>query len=170
MLNRPLIEIITADITQLDVDIVVNAANEGLLGGSGVDGAIHASAGPQLLAYTRLLGGCPTGQARVSPGFALRALHIIHTVGPVWQGGNQQEAKLLATCYEQVFQAAMRLAPNHRIAFPAISTGVYGFPKEPAADIALAAMSHYRDQHQQIIACCYSDADADIYRKQLQAL
>lgn len=159
-----MIEVLCADITQLDVDIIVNAANESLLGGGGVDGAIHAAAGVELLKFNRTLGGCPTGQARVSPGFQLPAQHIIHTVGPVWHGGYRDEAKLLASCYTSVFEAAINLSDHASIAFPAISTGVYGYPKDQAAQIALHAMRENEQQFSRIIACCFSEADADLYR------
>jgi O-acetyl-ADP-ribose deacetylase (regulator of RNase III) len=130
------IEIVRADITTLDVDAIVNAANSSLLGGGGVDGAIHRAAGPRLLAATRAIGGCPTGEARITPGFDLPARWVIHAVGPIWQGGNAGEDQLLASCYRY----SLRLAREHEvatIAFPAISTGAYGFPLERAARIAL---------------------------------
>jgi O-acetyl-ADP-ribose deacetylase len=132
----PRIEIIEGDITTQQVDAVVNAANTSLLGGGGVDGAIHRAAGPELLEETRKIGGCPTGEARVSKGYRLPARYVIHTVGPVWRGGQEGEDHLLANCYRNVFKAAKDLKLTS-IAFPSISTGAYGFPLERAAKIAL---------------------------------
>lgn len=129
------IEVLDADITRLQVDAIVNAANEGLRGGGGVGGAIHRAAGPELLAECRSLGGCPTGQARITAGYRLPARHVIHTVGPVWQGGMQHEDRLLASCYRE----SLALAGSHglaSIAFPAISTGIFGFPADRATAIA----------------------------------
>jgi O-acetyl-ADP-ribose deacetylase (regulator of RNase III) len=153
--------IIQADITRLAVDAIVNAASPSLLGGGGVDGAIHRAAGPQLLEACRPLGGCATGEARITPGFRLPAQWVIHTVGPVWQGGHRGEPELLRACYRN----SMRLAADkglRRIAFPAISTGVYGYPKQQAAGIALAAMTAARG-FDELIACCFSDADFRLY-------
>ncbi len=156
------IEIIQADITTLAVDAIVNAANQSLLGGGGVDGAIHKAAGPELLEHTRRLGGCPTGEARISPGFQLPAKWIIHTVGPVWQGGDAGEAELLRACYVNSFRLALEYHVAS-IAFPGISTGVYGYPKPEAARIALTAMREFAPKFHTVIACCFSDADRDLY-------
>ena len=154
------------DITELHVDVIVNAANQTLLGGAGVDGAIHRAAGPQLLEACRKLGGCPTGEARITPGFNLPARFVIHTVGPVWHGGNRDEAALLAGCYRE----SLALADTHRlhsIAFPSISTGNYGFPIEPAATIAIDSVRDALTNAasiEQVIFCCFSQPDLQIYR------
>jgi O-acetyl-ADP-ribose deacetylase (regulator of RNase III) len=149
------VEVIQADITTLPVDAIVNAANSSLLGGGGVDGAIHRAAGPRLLEATRKIGGCSTGQARLTPGFDLPAKWVIHTVGPVWQGGHAGEDEFLASCYQE----SLKLAASVRattVAFPSISTGAYGFPLERAARIAIAeigtALDHYPEIHRVLIA------------------
>ena len=164
-----MIEIITADITTLDVDAIVNAANSSLLGGGGVDGAIHRAAGPLLQQFCRTLKGCRTGEAKISPGFKLPARRVIHTVGPVWKGGDNYEAALLQACYRNSCEIALENGVRS-IAFPAISTGVFGFPKRQATEIALAAMLEYADRFERIIACCYSEADAELYRQVLEDL
>jgi O-acetyl-ADP-ribose deacetylase (regulator of RNase III) len=162
-----MIEIICADITTLEVDAIVNAANSSLLGGGGVDGAIHAAAGPVLQDFCRTLGGCRTGDARVTPGFDLPARRIIHTVGPVWKGGDRYEQPLLRACYNNSFELALQYGVRS-IAFPAISTGVYGYPKKPATEIAVAAMLEYEARFERIIACCFSDSDAALYQSVLR--
>lgn len=158
-----ILHIQTGDITQLQVDAIVNAANSSLLGGGGVDGAIHRAAGPELLVYNRKLGGCPTGEARISPGFKLSAGWVISTVGPVWQGGTSGEADLLRACYRNALGLA-REKGLCSIAFPAISTGVYAYPKREAARIALAEMHLGLADFERIVACCFSARDADLYR------
>jgi O-acetyl-ADP-ribose deacetylase (regulator of RNase III) len=157
-----MIEVIVADITSLEVDVIVNAANNSLLGGGGVDGAIHKAAGSQLLAFNKGLNGCETGSAKISPGFNLKAKWIIHTVGPVWQGGQSDEAIKLARCYSTCFDIAIDRDINS-IAFPAISTGVYAYPKEEAASIAINVMREFVSNINKIYVCCYSGDDKKIY-------
>ena len=162
-------EVLVADITTLDVDAVVTAANAGLAGGGGVDGAVHRAAGPGLLAECRRLGGCPTGEARITGGHDLAARHVIHAVGPVWFGGERGERELLASAY----RASLRLARDHRlasIAFPAISTGVYGFPGAAAAEIAVATVvaETIDPPPSRVIFCCFSDAAAAWHRAALE--
>jgi O-acetyl-ADP-ribose deacetylase (regulator of RNase III) len=156
------IHIVTADITRLEVDAIVNAANSSLLGGGGVDGAIHRAAGGELLEYCRTLNGCPVGEAKITPGFKLSAKWVIHTVGPVWQGGGLGEGNLLRSCYENSFGLAAQNEVTS-IAFPAISTGVYGYPKRQAAEVALSVMQEWQERFKRIVACCFSQDDADLY-------
>jgi len=160
---------IEADITTLDVDAIVNAANTSLLGGGGVDGAIHRASGPKLLDECRALGGCPTGQARITRGYNLPARQVIHTVGPVWDGGGYGEDELLANCYRNSLKLAVENGIK-TIAFPAISTGVYGFPLERAAKIAVREVRAFVKSHpqiEQVIFACFGSEALEIYQRVL---
>jgi O-acetyl-ADP-ribose deacetylase (regulator of RNase III) len=165
------IELIRGDITKLAVDAVVNAANSSLLGGGGVDGAIHRAAGPQLLEECRTLNGCKTGEAKITRGYNLPARHVIHTAGPVWHGGDRHEPELLESCYKN----CLSLAAEHNlktIAFPNISTGVYGFPKSRAAAIAISAVNDWFSRHHEIervYFVAFDEENYEIYKKNLEA-
>ena len=157
------------DITRLAVDAIVNAANSSLLGGGGVDGAIHRAAGPELLEECRTLGGCPTGEARMTRGYRLPARHVIHTVGPVYRGGRSGEARALRSCYQESLRLASE-AGLRTIAFACISTGVYDYPKEAACRIAVDAVSRWLAAHDlpdRVTFCCFSVEDAEFYRRRL---
>jgi len=160
------IELLQGDITQINVDAIVNAANNSLLGGGGVDGAIHRAAGPELREFNATLGGCETGEAKISPGFHLPARRVISTVGPVWHGGGSGEPELLASCYQNSLQLALDNG-LHSIAFPSISTGVYAYPKERAAAIAIGVMREFEAKLERIIIVTHSDEDMLIYKKLL---
>ncbi len=177
-----MIKVVQGDITALKVDAIVNAANSTLLGGGGVDGAIHRAAGPELKTYCEKLGGCPTGESatatslsrgprlcpvgesRITPGFKLPAKYVIHTVGPIWHSGKSQEATLLANCYRNSLELALKNGVK-TIAFPSISTGAYGYPKEEATKIAMSVMREYEKKFDEIIACCFSAGDKSLYEK-----
>ena len=165
------LEVCQADITTLAVDAIVNAANSSLLGGGGVDGAIHRAAGPELLAECRQLGGCRTGEAKITQGYRLPARWVVHTVGPVWRGGQHDEAELLAAAYANSLRLAAEQGAQS-IAFPCISTGVYGYPAREAAKIAVQAVRETLPQCPQIervVFCCFSQQDAARYQQLLEA-
>lgn len=169
------IEVIQGDITQLTVDVVVNAANNRLVGGGGVDGAIHRAAGPQLMSACRQLDGCPTGEVRATPAFALPASWVFHTVGPVWQGGMSGEPELLANCYRNCLALALDKGADS-IAFPAISCGVYGYPADKAAEVAVNSLREFEAKGAsqiagqfRIVLCCFDRAMVDRYRRLLGA-
>lgn len=163
------INAVCCDITTLTTDAIVNAANTTLLGGGGVDGAIHRAAGPELLQECRQLNGCRTGDAKITKGYRLKARHVIHTVGPVWHGGNSHEPMLLASCYRR----SLELAVEHgltSIAFPGISTGVYGYPQEAAAEIAINTVRAFINSNsslKEVIFCCFSESALHLYEQLL---
>ncbi|WP_423358990.1 O-acetyl-ADP-ribose deacetylase [Pseudomonas citronellolis] len=169
-MSNPEIHVWQGDITTLRIDAIVNAANSSLLGGGGVDGAIHRAAGPELANHCRNLGGCRTGEARITPGFRLPAAHVIHTVGPVWRGGGHGEPDLLAACYRN----SLALAEEHElegIAFPAISCGIYGYPLEAAASIAVAELRRQRPADsslQRLLLVPFAEDMAELYRRLLR--
>ncbi|MEZ6003487.1 MAG: O-acetyl-ADP-ribose deacetylase [Planctomycetota bacterium] len=164
----PTLKALKADLTTLKVDAIVNAANSSLLGGGGVDGAIHRAAGPELLAACRELRGCEPGQAKITPGFRLPARFVIHTVGPIWRGGGNGEREVLANCYAN--SLALCVAHGlHSVAFPCISTGVYGYPKREAAEVAvLVCRKCDAPGLEEIVFCCWSDEDLAIYRERME--
>jgi O-acetyl-ADP-ribose deacetylase (regulator of RNase III) len=165
------VRLVVGDLTALPVDAIVNAANESLLGGGGVDGTIHAKAGPELLEECREIGGCPTGQVRITGGYRLPARHVIHAVGPIYYDGSRGEAALLRSCYVE----ALKLAAEHglaTLAFPCISTGIFGYPKEEACEIAVEAVTGWvRTQPlpREVVFCCYTPEDGEVYRRRLAA-
>jgi len=166
------IRVHTGDITKLDVDAIVNAANSSLLSGGGVDGAIHRAAGPELLVECRALNGCKVGDAKLTKGYRLPARFVIHAVGPVWQGGGRGEAELLASCYRRALELA---AENgcRTVAFPAISTGIYGYPKDEATGIAVGTVDAFLDQNtipETVIFCCFDEQTVQLYRQAVAAV
>ena len=166
----PRLKVVVADITTLPVDAIVNAANVSLLGGGGVDGAIHRAAGPELLAECRTLGGCATGDAKITRGYRLPAKWVIHTPGPVWRGGQHGEPELLASCYRRALELAAEKGAKS-IAFPCISAGIYGYPAEKASKIAVSSVQKALARLSgppEVVFCCFSEKNAEIYEKLLK--
>ncbi len=163
------VELVRADITQLDVDAIVNAANESLLGGGGVDGAIHRAAGPKLLEECRGIGGCPTGEARITKGYNLKARYVIHTVGPIWRGGSANEVELLRSAYSSCLKlASVKMLKS--VAFPNVSTGIYGFPKKRAAELAVGVVKSFMEANkypQRVVFVCFDDENYALYNELL---
>ncbi len=173
--NQTTLRLRKGNITRCEVDAIVNAANKSLLGGGGVDGAIHRAAGPELLAACRLLNGCRTGEAKLTPGFQLKAAYVIHTVGPVWRGGTHGEADLLASCYQKSLELADANGAIRTLAFPAISTGIYGYPLRQATKIAVGTVKAYVENYPQtiiteIIFVCFDDATLAAYEQTFKEL
>lgn len=171
--GRPRLVAVEGDITRLDVEVLVTAANSRLAGGGGVDGAVHRAAGPELLAACRDIGGCPTGEARITPGFNLEARYVVHAVGPVWRGGHAGEAELLAGCYRHALDLA-RARDAASIAFPAISTGIYGYPLGAAAAVAVGTVAAYLEAHEtkmeRVVFSCFGREVHAVYADALAAL
>ena len=160
------------DITKLETDAIVNAANSSLLGGGGVDGAIHRAAGPELLQECKLLSGCKTGDAKITKGYRLKAKHVIHTVGPVWHGGKSNEPEKLASCYRRSLELAVANG-LHSIAFPCISTGAYGYPPEAATAIAVKTVREFFETETsliEVVFCCFSEEDFQLYERALNSI
>jgi O-acetyl-ADP-ribose deacetylase len=164
-IRQQMIDLVRTDITTLDVDVIVNAANSALAGGGGVDGAIHRAAGPELVRASTALAPCPPGDAVLTPGFRLSARYVIHAVGPIWRGGERDESALLRSAYDRSFALAVAQGDVRSIAFPAISTGVYGFPKALAARIAVEAMRRHEALFERIVACVF-DVEAEAHYRE----